>query len=170
MGVIISTILIHFYGWTGFDPIASLFIAVLIAASVVPLVIDTGKILALDVSERDATIESALKEVRNNTLYSRTHSRLSTCSQLGTVEGLASFTYPRFWPKDASSIIGSIHLQLAPSASSYDPHGPHSTTKRVYANMDRVVERVDYILRSRIQGLDELTIQVEEGTKDAVML
>jgi len=33
--------------------------------------------------------------------------------------------------------------------------------------MDRVVEKVDYILRSRIQGLDELTIQVEEGTKDA---
>ena len=63
MGVIISTILIRFYGWTGFDPIASLFIAILIAASVVPLVIDTGRILALDVSERDATIESALKEV-----------------------------------------------------------------------------------------------------------
>lgn len=63
MGVIISTILIRFYGWTGFDPIASLFIAILIAASVVPLVIDTGRILALDVSEKDAAIESALKEV-----------------------------------------------------------------------------------------------------------
>lgn len=64
VGVIISTILIRFYGWTGFDPIASLFIAILIAASVVPLVIDTGRILALDMSEKDATIESALKEVR----------------------------------------------------------------------------------------------------------
>ena len=68
--MIISTILIHFYGWTGFDPIASLFIAVLIAASVVPLVIDTGKILALDVSEKDTTIESALKEVGSNILNS----------------------------------------------------------------------------------------------------
>lgn len=67
-------------------------------------------------------------------------------------------------------MIGSIHLQLAPSASSYDPHGPHSATKRAYSNMDRVVGRVDHILRSRIQGLDELTIQVEEGTRDAVML
>jgi solute carrier family 30 (zinc transporter), member 5/7 len=63
VGVIISTILIRFDGWTGFDPIASLFIAVLIAASVVPLVIDTGRVLALDVSEKGATIESALKEV-----------------------------------------------------------------------------------------------------------
>ena len=67
-------------------------------------------------------------------------------------------------------MIGSIHLQLAPSASSYDPHGPHSTTKRAYANMDRVVERVDCILRSRIHGLEELTIQVEEGKSDAVVL
>jgi len=67
-------------------------------------------------------------------------------------------------------MIGSIHLQLAPSASSYDPHGPHSATRRTYSNMNRVVERVDYILRNRIRGLDELTIQVEEGTRDAVML
>jgi len=144
VGVIISTLLIHFYGWTGFDPIASLFIAILIAASVVPLVIDTGKILALDVSDREHVIEGALKE-------------------LGTVEGLASFTYPRFWPKDDSSLIGSIHLQLAPSSSSFDPTGPHSTSKAAYASIDRVVERVDVLLRSRISGLEELTIQVEES-------
>lgn len=62
--MIISTLLIQFYGWTGFDPIASLFIAVLIAASVIPLVIDTGKILALDVSEKDREIQQALDEVR----------------------------------------------------------------------------------------------------------
>ena len=67
-------------------------------------------------------------------------------------------------------MIGSIHLQLAPSASSYDPHGPHSTTKRGYAKMDRVVERVDHILRSRIQGLEELTIQAEEGKSEVVVL
>ena len=64
MGVIISTLLIQFYGWTGFDPIASLFIAVLIAASVIPLVIDSGKVLCLDVSDEEQSIESALKEVR----------------------------------------------------------------------------------------------------------
>jgi len=63
VGVIISTILIQLYGWTGFDPIASLFIAVLIAASVIPLVMDTGKILCLDVSSREAAIQEALAEV-----------------------------------------------------------------------------------------------------------
>jgi hypothetical protein len=63
VGVIISTLLIQFYGWTGFDPIASLFIAILIAASVIPLVMDTGKVLALDVAERDLDIQQALSEV-----------------------------------------------------------------------------------------------------------
>ena len=63
VGVIISTLLIQFYGWTGFDPIASLFIAVLIAASVVPLVIDSGKVLSLDIGDREETIRSSLEEV-----------------------------------------------------------------------------------------------------------
>lgn len=63
VGVIISTLLIQFYGWTGFDPIASLFIAILIAASVVPLVIDTGKVLALDLDTREKSIQNALSDV-----------------------------------------------------------------------------------------------------------
>ena len=66
IGVIISTLLIQYYGWTGFDPIASLFIAILIAASVIPLVIDTGKVLMLDVSGRTQHIETALAEVRSH--------------------------------------------------------------------------------------------------------
>ena len=63
VGVIVSTLLIKYYGWTGFDPIASLFIAILIAASVIPLVIDTGKVLALDLSDREASIQQAISEV-----------------------------------------------------------------------------------------------------------
>jgi len=143
VGVIISTLLIQFYGWTGFDPIASLFIAILIAASVVPLVMDTGRVLCLDITDREATIDQALAE-------------------LSSIEGLAAFKAPRFWPKDATTLIGSIHIQLAPSASSLDPSGPHSNQRRTYARLDRVVERVDSLLRRRISGLDELTIQVEE--------
>ncbi|KAF7309608.1 J domain-containing protein [Mycena indigotica] len=144
VGVIISTLLIQFYGWTGFDPIASLFIAVLIAASVTPLVMDTGRVLCLDVSDRESTIETALAELKS-------------------VEGLASFTSPRFWPKDATTIIGSIRIQVARSAASFDPSGPHSNSQPTYAKLDRVVERVDRLLRGRITGLEELTIQVEEG-------
>lgn len=160
VGVIISTLLIQFYGWTGFDPIASLFIAILIAASVVPLVMDTGRVLCLDISDREATIDQALAEVRGK--YSGLEHCL-TCVQLSSIEGLAAFKAPRFWPKDATTLIGSIHIQLAPSASSFDPSGPHSNQRRTYAKLDRVVERVDSLLRRRISGLEELTIQVEES-------
>ncbi|KAI0731248.1 cation efflux protein [Earliella scabrosa] len=145
VGVIVSTLLIEWYGWTGFDPIASLFIAVLIAGSVIPLVIDTGKVLALDLDSREKSIRNALTE-------------------LAPIEGVASYSAPRFWPKDSSSIIGTIHIQLAPSASSLDPGGPHSSTRPTFARVDRVVERVDKLLRSRISGLEELTIQVEDST------
>ncbi len=63
VGVIVSTILIQYYGWTGFDPIASLFIAALIVASVLPLVIDAGKVLALDVGNIDGELQTALTDV-----------------------------------------------------------------------------------------------------------
>lgn len=143
VGVIISTLLIQFYGWTGFDPIASLFIAILIAASVVPLVVDSGKVLCLDVAEpRDVMIQEALTE-------------------LNLIEGLASYSMPRFWPKDSSALIGSIHIQLAVSAASSDRSGPHASTRNTYTRLDRVVELVDKSLRARIPGLEELTIQVE---------
>ena len=61
--MIVSTLLIQFYGWTGFDPIASIFIAILITASVIPLILDTGRILCLDVANRHTDIQSALDEV-----------------------------------------------------------------------------------------------------------
>ena len=60
VGVIISTLLIRYYGWTGFDLIASLFIAVLIAASVQ----ETRRLLELDEGdEGERQVRSALNEV-----------------------------------------------------------------------------------------------------------
>jgi zinc transporter 5/7 len=50
--MIISTLLIERYGWTGFDPISSIF---LIFASVVPLVQDSAKILMLCLDNKQET-------------------------------------------------------------------------------------------------------------------
>lgn len=69
VGVIISTLMIGQTGWTGWDPIASLFIATLIVASVVPLVIDSGKVLCLDAGQdNEKDIRLALSEVRSSLL------------------------------------------------------------------------------------------------------
>ncbi|BGP41590.1 Putative zinc transporter msc2 [Rhodotorula kratochvilovae] len=140
VGVIISTLLINRYGWTGFDPLASIFIAVLIFASVVPLVVDSGKLLMLDMGEEtEADVRKALTAVQR-------------------IEGVASFTRPRFWQKDPSAMVGSICIQLAPSPSEYTAHGRPPLH---YADVDKVTARVRRALRSHIAGLDELTIQVE---------
>lgn len=75
--------------------------------------------------------------------------------------GIASFSQPRFWPKDTSTLVGSVRIRLAPSASASDVGGPHSTVRTVYTAMDKVVERVDKLLRERIPGLEELVVQVD---------
>lgn len=73
--MIISTLLINRYGWTGFDPLASIFIAVLIFASVVPLVVDSGKLLVLDMGEeKEAEVRKALTVVRSISRFSRSFS------------------------------------------------------------------------------------------------
>lgn len=133
----------------------------MIAASVIPLVLDTGRVLCLDVADRDTDIQHALSEV-SLINYSRDAYSNVACEQLASIEGLASYTSARFWPKDASSLIGSIHIQLSPSAATYDPAGPHSSQRTTYMNLDWVVERVDTLLKKRIRGLEELTIQVGE--------
>lgn len=73
-------------------------------------------------------------------------------SQLSHVEGVASYSSPRFWPKDSTSIIGSIRIQLSDSFS-------RNHTK--VSHIDQVFERVNDLLRSQIPGLEEVTIQFE---------
>ncbi|GAA6009529.1 hypothetical protein JCM10207_003815 [Rhodosporidiobolus poonsookiae] len=140
VGVIISTLLINRYGWTGFDPLASIFIAVMIFASVVPLIVDSGRLLVLDMGEeKEAEVRKAL-------------------TALHRVEGVSSFTKPRFWQKDPASMVGSICIQLAP-APGY-AQVPHVAPKH-FADLEKVRARVRRVLRSNIGGLDELVIQFE---------
>lgn len=166
VGVIISTLLIQLYGWTGFDPIASLFIAILIAASVLPLVIDSGRVLSLNIDKgRDRNIQNTLQEVSisQNEKIHISHV-LTYFFQLKHIDEIESYSQARFWPKDSVKLIGSIHIRLKPRTSA-DPTGPHSARGVTYPNIDRVLENVDTLLRSRIIGLEELTIQVGGSDK-----
>jgi len=133
VGVIASTLLIQWYGWTGFDPIASLFIAALIMASVIPLVIDCGRVLSLDLGGQEVAVQRALAELSN-------------------IEGVKNYANPRFWPKDAETIVGSITIIVA--------RCPQDESALQVPLAD-VVRRVDQDLRDRIPSLQELTIQVE---------
>lgn len=130
VGVIVSTILIRWTGWTGFDPLASLFIAALILASVFPLVLDAARVLSLDVGPAyEADIRGALAE-------------------LTTINGVASYSAARFWPRTESAVVGSIHIQLSGGA-----------------HVAKVKSRVESILRRRVAGLGELVVQLEGGNE-----
>ncbi|KAG8831767.1 putative zinc transporter msc2 [Serendipita sp. 399] len=141
VGVIISTLLINIYGWTGFDPIASMFIAILIAVSVIPLVIDTGKVLALDLGGKEGDVERALQEISG-------------------IKGVQSYTEARFWPLEQNKLVGSIHIQVSPGyigVGHSHSHGHHHGPSR----LDQIRESVEHVLKSRIKGLDELVIQLD---------
>ena len=56
---------------------------------------------------------------------------------------------------------------LAAAASLHGPMSPdHDSNVRTttFARVDRVIERVKEVLKGRIEGLEEIVVQVEEGT------
>ncbi|KAG0329864.1 putative zinc transporter msc2 [Dissophora globulifera] len=135
VGVIISTLLIDWFGWTGFDPIASMFIAVLIFLSVLPLIRDSAAVLMLEVPDANlGSIEHALEE-------------------LSKVPGVASHSCARFWPNSPESMVGSIHIQASVTAT-----GPDGVSA---LDTSAIQQSVEQLLLSKVQGLSEVAVQVE---------
>jgi solute carrier family 30 (zinc transporter), member 5/7 len=64
VGVIVSTLLIRHFNWSGFDPLASIFIAILILMSTIPLLQTTASsLLLLNSYEQEYTLRDVLGEV-----------------------------------------------------------------------------------------------------------
>uniref|UniRef100_A0A287A3F0 Zinc transporter n=1 Tax=Sus scrofa TaxID=9823 RepID=A0A287A3F0_PIG len=94
IGVIVSTILIEQFGWFIADPLCSLFIAVLIFLSVVPLIKDACQVLLLRLPpEYEKELHIALEKIQK-------------------IEGLISYRDPHFWRHSASVVAGTIHIQV----------------------------------------------------------
>jgi len=79
LAVVCSTILVRFTGWSGFDPLASCMIAVLIFASAIPLVYSSATILLLSL---DSDIEYNLRDV---------------LAGISGLKGIVGYTVPKFW-------------------------------------------------------------------------
>ena len=166
VGVIISTLLIGQFGWTGFDPIASLFIAFMIVGSVIPLVLESGRILCLDVGEhRSSEMTDALEELRS-------------------IDGVVAYHSPRFWPKDAETLVGVIRVQVAwPTlADTNDQHRDHAREHDVTHGRNGLISRpnvqtpeaiatkVENLLKARIHGLESVAVQLEKVGAGATSL
>lgn len=108
VAVVISTILVHFYGWPGFDPLASCLIAILIFASAVPLVSGTAKKLLLTLP---ADVEYNLRD---------------TLAGVSTLRGVSGYTVPKFWLDDTSSVNdGHGHGHGHGHCNGHDAHHHH---------------------------------------------
>ena len=94
VSVVISTILIHYTEWSGFDPLASCFIAVLIFASAVPLVKSSARKLLLTVPDNT---EYDLREA---------------LAGLAALRGVVGYAVPKFWLEEGESkmVLGVIHV------------------------------------------------------------
>jgi solute carrier family 30 (zinc transporter), member 5/7 len=83
LAVIISTLLTKFYGWSGWDPVASCLIAILIFISAIPLVRSSGLRLLLSLP---ADVEYGIR---------------NTLQDLSDLRGVVGYAVPRFWLEDA---------------------------------------------------------------------
>jgi zinc transporter 5/7 len=91
LAVVGSTLLVRWTGWSGFDPLASCIIAVLIFASTIPLVTSTTKILLLSLN---SDIEYNLRGI---------------LSGVAEIRGVVGYTVPKFWLEDMKKEPGHHH-------------------------------------------------------------
>jgi zinc transporter 5/7 len=96
--VMVSTALIYISGWSGWDPIASCIIAILIFLSSIPLIKSTAKKLLLTIPD---DVEYNLR---------------TTLSSVSDLRGVASYSVPRFWLGDKNAeaenvgVLGVMHI------------------------------------------------------------
>ncbi|KAE8445263.1 hypothetical protein EG329_013635 [Mollisiaceae sp. DMI_Dod_QoI] len=132
--VMVSTALIYFTGFNGWDPLASCVIAILIFLSSIPLLKSSAKKLLLTIPDE---IEYTLRD---------------TLAGVSDLRGVQSYNVPRFWMGDKNTnseseneqVLGVIHV-IATRGS----------------DLDDVKERTrDFLI---LHGID-VVVQVEHGS------
>ncbi|KAJ2196172.1 putative zinc transporter msc2 [Coemansia sp. RSA 522] len=140
VGVIISTLLIQTFGWTGFDPLASIAIAGLIFASVVPLVRDSVHMLLLRLpNQSQADVRTAVNQITEQ------------------VGGVVKLTKVQFWPVTETQIVGIVHVTVNPDQAAAQDELPLCTVT-VREDFSR---RIHSIIRSNVLGLQDVFIHVD---------
>lgn len=105
VAVIISTLLTKYYGWSGWDPLASCIIALLIFFSAIPLVRTSGLRLLLSLP---ADVEYNTRE---------------TLQELSSLRGVVGYSAPKFWLEDEGAAHAHVHEK-----EDHDHHHADQTT------------------------------------------
>jgi zinc transporter 5/7 len=150
LAVVISTILIHYFGWYGFDPLASVLIAVLIFVSAIPLVLSSAQKLLLAVPD---DVEYSLRE---------------TLAGVSALKGVDGYHVPRFWLGETcvvetspdTGISSSIPSVVGSEGLTSRATGPSVTTTAVRENSDPKVNGVIHIVASPSADAEEVRQRV----------
>lgn len=98
VGVIISSLLIKYFGWMMADPLCSMMIAILISLSIWPLLLESMSIL----------MQRTPKEIE--------YELPIAYQRIGQLEGVHSVQDPRFWTLCSKNFVGNIRLLVSPQA------------------------------------------------------
>lgn len=126
VGVIISAVLMHLFGWMIADPICSMFIAILIALSVLSLIKES---IAVLMQRQPVALDSVLPQ----------------CYQKVTgLAGVYSVQEPHFWTLCSDFYVGAIKLEVSKNV---DPKYVVSHTRWIFAgvNVKQIYIQLDYI-------------------------
>lgn len=126
VGVIISAVLMHLFGWMRADPICSMFIAILIALSVLGL------------------IKESVSVLMQRQPYALDH-KLQQCYQKVTgLAGVYGVQEPHFWTLCSDVHIGAIKLEVSKNV---DPTYVTSHTRMIFESIGvkQMTIQLDYV-------------------------
>lgn len=126
VGVIISAVLMHLFGWMRADPICSIFIALLIALSVIGLIKESISVL---MQRQPASIDHVLPQ----------------CYQKVTgLAGVYSVQEPHFWTLCSDVHIGALKLEVSKNV---DPTYVTTHTRMIFEaiGIKQITIQLDYV-------------------------
>ncbi|KAI9706106.1 MAG: putative zinc transporter msc2 [Candelina mexicana] len=144
VAVVISTVLVHFLKWPGWDPLASVIIAVLIFASAIPLVISSAKTLLLTMP---ADVEYTLRD---------------TLAGISGLRGVVGYSVPRFWLEDSGTGKEDSHGHGHGHGHDHHDHHDHHQSHEHHDHTEpqpasgQKVLGVVHIIASRISDVEDV--------------
>lgn len=125
VGVIISAVLMQMFGWMIADPICSMFIAILIALSVLALIKDSVMIL---MQRQPTSLDNVLPQCYQKVV---------------SLAGVYSVQEPHFWTVCSDFYVGGIKLEVSKNV---DPKYVVSHTQMIFASVGvrQVYVQLDY--------------------------
>ncbi|KAJ1735396.1 putative zinc transporter msc2, partial [Coemansia biformis] len=140
VGVIVSTLLIQRFGWTGFDPLASIAIAGLIFASVVPLVRDSMHMLLLRLPDHSQEeVREAVAQIAEQT------------------SGISQPVKAQFWPVTEAQIMGIVHVYIDPNRANAADEIPLCVVEL----RKQIARDISSTVQACVSGLQDVYVHVD---------